>query len=575
MSLNRWILPLLGGVYGLCFYLLADAWPAAWNHRFWLFLIMFWGVFGAAGLMFVVPLGLRKAALISATLAAINALLMLWVSFGFDEINGDVFTLTGRVWITTVLMPMPFLLCFMQTSNGLWNYDCLYRTAWGLFARYALAGLFSAIGIGTLWGFSAALNLVGVSLLEDILNQEHAFFFIWGTLFGLGVAVLYEVEEIVNSVLRLVEFMLRAFLPVIAALSTVFLIALFVNLGDIDKPHLFLFNNSIAGFYGAILLVGVIFLTAACSVKGQEVQNRIMIWMCRVMAVNSGVLALLVLWAVVQRVGQYGWTPDRLLLCLLGLLGAVYGLGYTAALWWKEDWWSKIRQVNIVASVFAMLAGFLWLTPLLDANRISARSQEARVLAQTDGAQDAEKSLKRWGKAGTAALARLQANPKAMAFLETSNDKRTDRTEVLDRLIYLSGEAFIRSKANDLKSGMVRRLKDACPTYDTEIEVPKCYAAHLDVTPQFNGKEILVFAISNLDNTDRPMQASIDMIYKGNTGWGRVGNIIWLGFRSQAAILDLLEQLEKGDISIVEIQTPALKIGNMAYRIDAGPVTVE
>ena len=336
MHLNRWVLSLLGGIYGICFYLLTDNWPD-WGQRAWLFLIMFFSVFGASGLMFLVPLGWRRAALVATALAGVNALLMLWASFGFDYVGDGLFSLTGRVWVATVLMPMPFILAFMQSPRHFWDYDFLYKTAWGLFARYLLSGLFALIGIGILFGFSQALKLVGIYLLEDILDHEEAIFFIGGAFFGLGVAVLYEVEEIVASVLRLIEFLMRAFLPVIVILSTIFLIALFVNIGEVDRPRGFLFGNSIAGFYGAILLAGVVFLTAACSFNGQETQNRTMIWMCRVMAVNSGILAVLILWAVSQRVGQYGWTPDRLMLCLLGLFGLIYGLGYTAALFWKNN----------------------------------------------------------------------------------------------------------------------------------------------------------------------------------------------------------------------------------------------
>ena len=327
MNLNRWVLPFLGGVYGLSLSLLSVDWPNEWNDRLWLFSVMALGVFGASGLMFICPLGLLRASMVSAALALFNALLLLWASFGFDTVDDGLFSLPGRVCIATVSVPMPYILVSLQTPNRFWDYDYLYQTAWGLFARYVLAGLFSGIGIGILFGFGSALKLVGIYHLEMILDEPRAMYFIWGGLFGLGIAVLYEVDKIVASVLRLIELLLRAFLPVIAIFSTLFLIAVLINLGNLDRAPRFFFGNSIASLYGATLLYGVIFITASCSVTGRETQNLIMIWMCRVMALNSGILALLGLRAVTLRVEQYGWTPDRLTLCRLALLGTVYGLG--------------------------------------------------------------------------------------------------------------------------------------------------------------------------------------------------------------------------------------------------------
>ena len=575
VDINRWILPLLGGAYGICFYLLTENWPD-WGQRFWLSLIMFFGVFGAAGLMFAVPLGLRRAALVSAALASLNALLMLWVSFGFDHVGDGIFSLTGRVWIATVLVPMPFILGFMQSPNRFWDYDYLYQTAWGLFARYVLSGLFASIGFGILWGFAAAMKLVGIYLLEDILQLEEAMFLILGALFGLSVAVLYEVEEIVAAALRMIELLLRALLPVIVVFSTIFLILLFSKLGEVDRQRTFFFGNSIAGFYGAMLLAGIVFLTAACSIKGRETKNSIMVWMCRAMAVNSGILALLVLWAAMHRVGQYGWTPDRLMLCLLALLGLIYGLGYTAALFWKHDWWAKLRQVNIFAGLFAVLVGILWLTPVLDAHRISANSQEARVLAQSKGAGSIEKSLERWGRAGTESLVRLQQNPAAAAFLKTSmSPAELQMEKLLDRIVYLNGEEFIRSQARDPNTRLSGDLRHACGAYDmTEHNMTEhiCYVVHRDTTPVDASQQILVFSFSNL-NSSKNIGVNIQTLYTRYNTWDseHVVRITGLPIEIKA----LFAQLEQGQTPLVEVVTPALQIGNKAYQISKSSLILE
>jgi hypothetical protein len=130
-----------------------------------------------------------------------------------------------------------------------------------------------------------------------------------------------------------------------------------------------------------------------------------------ILALMLPLLAGLAGWATWLRVEQYGLTPAR----IGGLTGAgvvlVYGLLYAVSVLLRGRWMARIRRDNTVMALAVIALGVLWLTPLFNAERISARNQLARY---TSGQVSAERidlnSLRdRLGLAGADALARLKA----------------------------------------------------------------------------------------------------------------------------------------------------------------------
>jgi hypothetical protein len=134
----------------------------------------------------------------------------------------------------------------------------------------------------------------------------------------------------------------------------------------------------------------------------------------RVTALLVPVLAGLGIWALAQRVGAYGWTPERLFLGLLLGLAAAYGAAYAAAVLRGPGWEARIRAANPPLALGVLAAAVLWLTPVLDAEAISARDQLARYEAgQLAAAALDAQAIGRWGRAGEAALAGIRAAAEA------------------------------------------------------------------------------------------------------------------------------------------------------------------
>jgi hypothetical protein len=132
-----------------------------------------------------------------------------------------------------------------------------------------------------------------------------------------------------------------------------------------------------------------------------------MAWAARGLALILPLPAGLAVWAIALRVGQYGWTPERLFVAAMAGLAIGYGLSYAfSAL--RKSWRADIRSVNVINALAVLAVAALWLTPLFDAERIATNSQMARFAASGDPAVLDLWALDQWGRAGAVARAELQ-----------------------------------------------------------------------------------------------------------------------------------------------------------------------
>ncbi|CAN0587377.1 unnamed protein product, partial [Ectocarpus sp. 12 AP-2014] len=130
------------------------------------------------------------------------------------------------------------------------------------------------------------------------------------------------------------------------------------------------------------------------------------------LALSVPLLAGLAVWAVVMRVGQYGLTPERVLAGAMAMVLLAYGLAYAvAALKGPRRWRPLLRRCNVWLALLVVAVCCAWMTPVLDADRLSVRSQLSRF---ADGRAEVEDlplwpMAQDWGRAGQGALERLSA----------------------------------------------------------------------------------------------------------------------------------------------------------------------
>lgn len=400
----RWNLALTGALGGLALWALIEAVDRDWiGDRLTMVLgaLVVTG-FGAT-LAMAGPIGLVRAAIRALGLGLVTALLIGLASLRYASPN-DFFNtaMPALATLVVVAVPVPFLVA--QARPGWNDYPALFLEAWSIVVRYAAALAFTGLVWLVIYLSDEVLRIVGVTLIGDLLAHTIVPLVVTGFVLGLGMAVVHELADLLSPYLVLRLF--RLLLPVVLAVMLVFLVALpFRGLDGLFQdlsPALLL----LAMVAGGVSLVSI----AVDRSDDQAAASPVLRRSAQGMALLLPMLAGLAVWALGLRVGQHGWTPERLFLALIAVLGLGYGLVYAVAVLRGQGWMERIRRGNL----WLALAGFglaaLWLTPILNAEAISARNQLARFEAgKTPVAELDVNAIRDWGTPGLAVMARLEA----------------------------------------------------------------------------------------------------------------------------------------------------------------------
>jgi hypothetical protein len=127
------------------------------------------------------------------------------------------------------------------------------------------------------------------------------------------------------------------------------------------------------------------------------------------------------------RVGQYGWTPDRIVALACIAVAGCYAVGYALAAVRRGRWLESIELTNI-ATAYVILAVLLaLLTPIADPARLSVADQVARLESGKMSADQFDFAFLRFlsGRYGEQALERLkskQDGPDAVRISQKANE---------------------------------------------------------------------------------------------------------------------------------------------------------
>lgn len=400
---QRGIMAGMGAGAGLALWLLTEVLSAGvLEGRPALFVTTLASVFFGCLLVMTGPLHPLRAALSALPVALAAALLLAWASLRFETVDGFLMTDPWLAGFAIVFLPLPFLIAAGR-PEGWRHYPTLFSESWGIVVRSAAAWVFTGVVWGVLWLSDALLGIVGIPLIDTITSVEPLPWLITGTVLGLALAVVSEMSDVISPhlVLRLVRLLV---IPVLAVLA-LFVIALPLKgmdglLGGVSVALTLL---AMAGAAATLVT------TALDSTDGAAAHGPVMRGATQALALILPVPAALGGYAVWLRVDQYGWTPDRLFAATVAVIGLGYGISYAAAIIARRHWMARIRAANVWMALVLLAAAALWLTPVLDAERISSRSQLARFEAgETSVAALDLYALSNWGLAGSAARARLE-----------------------------------------------------------------------------------------------------------------------------------------------------------------------
>ncbi|OOY09926.1 DUF4153 domain-containing protein [Thioclava sp. F36-7] len=364
-------------------------------------------VFFATALAMLGEIGWRRAFGAAALIAVPVALLGWWASLGYAPSETLAGYMPYELLALSVLamLPMPFAMAVAQGGGRAWNdYPALFLHAWNIVVRYAAACIFLGMVWLVLYLSARLLESVDLDFLRQLLREKLFAFAVSGGILGLGLAVVTELEEMISPTLIL--RLLRLLLPPVLLVAVIFVAGFIARRGEVSLIGFSQIETLLAMAAAAVTLISI-------GIERDDesaVRARVLRLSAQGLALVLPVLVGAAAWTGWQSVTAQGWTPGRVAQAVLIVLLAGYALGYAGSVLLGRGWMVRLRRINIAMAGVLLLAALAWLTPVLDANGVAARSQlalyrEGRITA---GALPLYALKNHWGLAGQAAVAELE-----------------------------------------------------------------------------------------------------------------------------------------------------------------------
>lgn len=297
-------------------------------------------------------------------------------------------------------------LAYEQNRQWLGSYPVYFDLSWKLLVQL----VFSLIFVGALFALlhlgSALFMMLKLDFLKHLLEKE------W---FNIPVAVLSFAcalhltdmrPSIVRGIRNLLLVLLSWLLPVATLVLSGFLAALLFS----GTELLWQTKHATNLLLSSCVVLVVLINTAFQDGTALQTTARILRWSARVACLLLPILAALALRALQLRIGQYGWSSDRVIAVMCALIALSYGLAYLRAALKADGLLSSIAGVNIVMAYVQLVVVLAMFSPLLDPARIAVADQLARLQQGKVSAEQFDYAYLRFegGRYGRVALEQLQ-----------------------------------------------------------------------------------------------------------------------------------------------------------------------
>jgi hypothetical protein len=283
-----------------------------------------------------------------------------------------------------------------------WTNLILWGAAWAFVGAAMLLALLLA----------ELFNLIGLDLLRRALQDGWFPAMIVGGAFGGAVGLLRDRDSVLATLQKVARAILSVLAPVLAIGLLLFVLALpFTGLEPLWSK-----TKATTPLVLACILAATVLANAVAGNGPDEEARPPLRWagagLIGVMLPLAAVAAV----SLAKRIGQYGFTPERLWAAVFVLVAAAFAVGYLVALLRaRREWPEAVRRINVrLAAGVCLLALFLAL-PIVSFGSISARDQLARLRDGRTPADRFDWAAMRFdfGPAGVRALRELAASAPA------------------------------------------------------------------------------------------------------------------------------------------------------------------
>ena len=299
-----------------------------------------------------------------------------WFTAGYNR-NPTIFEWPFLSGIFAVLLAAPLFQTMRDEGARTLPYRRLHGHAWTDAVIGAASLVFVGISFALAWLIAGLFNLIGIKAIEKLLEEDWFGWMLAGFAFGAAVGLLRERDALVETLQRLVIVVLSVLAPVLAVALVAFLASVpFTGLDELWESTIPATPLMLVAAAGAILLANAVFGNG----EEDKPANRVLRYAALALVLTVLPLAIIAAISLGQRIGQYGWTPER----IWGVFAVGVAIVYGVAGWWsvakgRANFDGLLRPLQTrMALGLCGVALFLAL-PILDFGAVSASSQMARL----------------------------------------------------------------------------------------------------------------------------------------------------------------------------------------------------
>ncbi|MES2347219.1 MAG: DUF4153 domain-containing protein [Pseudomonadota bacterium] len=292
----------------------------------------------------------------------------------------------------------------VQDRRRVASYGTYFETAWKLgiqlmFSVFFVGAMFMVLSMG-----AELFMLVKLDFLRKLLRESWFVVPVACSAFSCAMHITDVKPAIVRGIRSLVLVLMSWILPVAVLMVAGFLCSLpFTGLTALWETR----------HATSVLLAAAAVLVALINAAFQNGDATVPLPL-RVSARTAAILILPItligIYALGLRVGQYGWTSDRVIAAACLLVASCYAVGYAWAAYKYDTWLQPIAMVNVIAAFLVLAVLLALFTPIADPARIAVSSQMARLAKGKTKAGEFDFRYLRFegGRYGQAALEELK-----------------------------------------------------------------------------------------------------------------------------------------------------------------------
>ena len=256
------------------------------------------------------------------------------------------------------------------------HYSTCFETAWKLAIQLLFSAMFVAGVWLVMWLGDALFDLLKLNFVEELLRQSWFSVPLVCLAFSSAMHTTDVRPAIVRGIRSLLLVLMAWILPIAVLLVGGFLAALpFTGLQALWQTR-----HATAVLLASCAVLVVLVNAAFQAGDAADSLARSVHVAARIACLLLLPLALLGIYALALRVGDYGWTPDRVVAAACLAVALFYAVGYLLAAMAREGpWLDGLRHVNVAAAFLSLAVALAMFTPVADPARIAVNDQVARL----------------------------------------------------------------------------------------------------------------------------------------------------------------------------------------------------